>query len=139
MAYVFVHSCFDPEKESRPVMCGCQRNVSWRTAERMAGLGEVKFLEYKAGNGKMYPDKRNVVLLGKIDRPPVATTISMRNIQRAYVDDQHYQQIRIQIYGQITQQAFANLGAELREAQSAPGMSRRSPRHAQRHPHRRNS
>jgi hypothetical protein len=132
---VLVHSCFsacEPVKigsgarkmfhPNPNASCSCSYRVSFADRDDKLERGEAYVLICKNGLGHSVPEWREIVLVGKNDRLPVAATISEQHITRAYVDDEEYDRERIAHYGSMTQGAFFALGASsLLVAETANG------------------
>lgn len=118
MAEALIHTCFNPEWQTRPSLCGCNVFKRWREAEGMVTRGEASFMTRMMKNGKEYPDFRNVVLRGKQTRFPMAQRITCRNVQAAYLEENRYQQERIEASGEIQKEILAALGATVGRRES---------------------
>lgn len=104
-----VHSCFDPNWQSRPNVCGCNLHAKPREAEAMVARGEAEFGIFYAKNGKTYPDLGHVVLTGKLARFPLAQRITSRNVVAAYVESNDYQAERIETHGVMNKEFLTSL------------------------------
>lgn len=90
---VLVHTCFQPELERRPEMCGCSRWVTAAEAERMQKDGEAKpsFLHQADGSLVLDTKTKNPIRESKHIAAPKAVktprtpTIEKAHIERAYL------------------------------------------------------
>lgn len=110
MNKILVHRCFDPDKETKPITCTCSERVSPATKADLLRDGLVvkvseRHLAYRVG--------------AVAKRAPIARTISAREIAAAYAAEgikaNDAIAERIEIFGELTQESFASLGAKLRD------------------------
>jgi hypothetical protein len=108
-----VHSCFDIEAgELLPMVCACRQDVAIKTAQSMVGRGEADWVTFTE---KKYEHSAVCLIAGLKRRTPRAATIDSKHIERAYVEGDLEERVRINTYGQLNRSMLRSLTTHISE------------------------
>jgi hypothetical protein len=116
--FVLVHACNHADTDDGlPFSCDCQKYITADEAEQDIAAGLVVYKKFQKHSGGFVLNRREVVSCGRQPMVPRAPTIDQAHIERAYVGTVDHpsgskaEQRRIELYGELTQQCFVELGA----------------------------
>jgi hypothetical protein len=103
---VSVHTCFSVDLgEELPSLCACRRKITLHQAKRWVQTGLAEWISV----GKRTFHDKICMINGSAQRTPRAATIDKAHIERAFVDGNLEEVVRIQTYGQINKEELAKL------------------------------
>ena len=118
-----IHTCISPkENDGRSLRCQCRKLNGTIHADDVASLVEQGVMAWVkvSCNGKLKEIRSEAILA--IDREHhVARTVSAKDILKAYTDhlgEGNFHQKRIEIFDELTQGIFVDLGAMARRRRS---------------------
>lgn len=93
-----IHDCARPEHdEGHPFACKCSRRSSLDEAKELVANGHAVWKKQRRADGRVVEIKAEIVLR-RAKRPPRARTINARDIERAFVEANKFEQERIRAY-----------------------------------------
>jgi hypothetical protein len=107
---VKVHTCYSIElSEPRPVICKCRELISAQDAEDRIKKGMARWA-VGYDRPKPYEDGSQICMTGRTKKTPRGATIEKAHMERAYIDGDKEEQLRIETYGLLTLLARISVG-----------------------------
>ena len=106
---VRVHRCGTDGKSG----CRCKELIKEGDARARIQAGTAAPMPFTKTNGDVVPSDRAISMIKGRRFPPHAASIEEGHLERAYVTghEGNYDQVRIHVYGQLTQEEIAMIGA----------------------------
>jgi hypothetical protein len=109
---VVIHTCIHADMYTgQPLKCSCARHTTRKHADEIVASGAAVFKRDTLGA----VDYLQILLTGRRPKVPRAATIEKVHIVRAYVQGKESDQERIELYDEMTQESFVELGAKERK------------------------
>ena len=103
---VHVHHCIHADSDVGQVLdCSCQKHISLEAAKSKVGKCEAAWKVTPLGTN----DFDQIILTGRRKNIPRATTIGKTHIGRAFIREVEAERCRIEVYGEMNQQALITL------------------------------
>jgi hypothetical protein len=103
---VLVHTCFAiAEGEQLPSICACYQRVDLVQAKRIVGENLAEWVT----DGKKTAHDAICIIGGVSRRTPRTATIDEKHIERAYLNGDLEERIRINVYGELSREVIADL------------------------------